>query len=71
MNWHLIRMIIGCIVPLLLIFILPLLGIAGKFSILFFIVVMFACHLLMARGHGDHSDSEPHHRSHLTKEDIK
>ena len=49
-------MIIGCTVPLLLIFLLPLFGITGNYSILIFIVAMFACHLLMPMHHGKHDN---------------
>ena len=56
MKKHLIWMIIGCTVPLLLIFLLPLFGISGNYTILIFIVAMFACHLLMPMRHGDHNE---------------
>ena len=49
--WH----IVGCGLPLLLIFIAPALGISDNLSIFLFIVLMFACHLMMLRGHGAHS----------------
>ena len=55
MGKHTIWMIIGCTVPLLLIFLLPLFGITGNYSFLIFIVFMFACHLLMPMHHGRHS----------------
>ena len=69
MNKHTFWMIIGCTVPLLLIFLLPLFGITGNYSILIFIVAMFACHLLMPMHHGKHdSHSETNktdsHESH-------
>lgn len=54
--------IAGCVLPLLLIFLLPLFGV-GEGAILFvFIVVMFGCHLLMMGGHrhGDASDMRGH-----------
>ena len=50
-------MVIGCIVPLLLIFLLPLFGISGNYTILIFIVAMFACHLMMMGRHGHHQHS--------------
>jgi len=40
-------MIIGCILPLLLIFLAPALGLSSNTSLFIFIVIMFACHLLM------------------------
>ena len=52
MGRHLFWMIIGCTVPLLLIFLLPLFGITGDYSFFIFIVAMFACHLLMPMHHG-------------------
>ena len=67
MNKHTFWMIIGCIVPLLLIFLLPLFGITGNYSILIFIVAMFACHLLMPMHHHDnHSETNKtdSHESH-------
>lgn len=50
--WHLI----GCLLPLLIIFLLPLLGIGQGFTLFVFIVLMFGCHLLMMRGHGNGSN---------------
>ena len=68
MKGHGLWMILGCVVPLLLSFILPLLGLSGNVGTLLFIVLMFACHLLMMRGHGAHRNSsdtrEGHHGSH-------
>lgn len=40
-------MIIGCTLPLLLIFFVPALGLNSNRSTFIFIVAMFACHLLM------------------------
>lgn len=54
MNKHTILMLIGCILPLLLIFLLPVFGINGNFALLILIVLMFSCHLLMPMGHGKH-----------------
>lgn len=54
MNRHGFWMIIGCTVPLLLIFLLPLFGISGNYSFFIFIVAMFACHLLMPSHQGGH-----------------
>lgn len=53
---HIFWMIIGCIVPLLLIFLLPLFGVTGNYSILIFIVAMFACHLMMPMHHSSHDE---------------
>lgn len=51
MGKHTFWMIIGCTVPLLLIFLLPLFGITGNYSFLIFIIAMFACHLIMPMHH--------------------
>lgn len=52
---HTLKMLIGCLVPLLLIFLLPYFGVTEEWSIFLFIVFMFGCHLFMMRGH-DHGD---------------
>lgn len=59
MKKHIIWMIIGCGLPLLLIFFAPALGIRGDLSLFIFIIIMFACHLMMPMHHSDHvSDSD-------------
>ncbi|MCJ8163380.1 hypothetical protein MKJ04_00900 [Pontibacter sp. E15-1] len=52
MKKHLLWMIIGCTLPLLLIFLAPALWLSGNVSLFIFIIVMFACHLLMPMHHG-------------------
>lgn len=52
MNKHIILMLIGCVLPLLLIFLLPLVGISGSVPVFIFVLVMFLCHLLMPMHHG-------------------
>ena len=54
MNKHVIMMLIGCTLPLLLIFILPVFGISGNIPLFIVILAMFSCHLLMPMGHGKH-----------------
>jgi quinol-cytochrome oxidoreductase complex cytochrome b subunit len=55
MNKHTLWMLIGCILPLVLVFILPLFGFSvGIYP--FFILAMFACHLFMMRGHHSPAD---------------
>lgn len=44
---HIIAMIAGCVLPLLLILMAPLMGIRGNWPIFFFVAAMFVCHLLM------------------------
>lgn len=57
---HTTKMVIGCLLPLLLIFLLPYFGVTEGWGIFLFIVFMFGCHLFMMRGHdhGDHEDCE-------------
>ena len=62
-------MIIGCTVPLLLIFLLPLFGITGNYSFLIFIVAIFACHLLMPMHHGSHKHNYHKENSEPLKKD--
>ncbi|MCL7489683.1 MAG: hypothetical protein M8357_16065 [Desulfobulbaceae bacterium] len=50
---HSLKMVIGCLVPLLLIFLLPYFGITEGWGVFLFIVFMFGCHLFMMGGHGD------------------
>lgn len=56
---HTIRMLIGCLLPLALIFLLPLFGVGSGLTLLLFIVLMFACHLMMGgHGHSAHNHQE-------------
>ena len=69
MKRHDFWMIIGCVLPLLLIFILPLVGITGGTSLFLLMVVVFGSHLLMMRGHGRGHDERAsreadHHGTH-------
>lgn len=48
---HTWKMLAGCLAPLLLIFVLPLFGVDESVSIWLFVILMFACHLFMMRGH--------------------
>ncbi|PAW95159.1 hypothetical protein CKK33_17305 [Mucilaginibacter sp. MD40] len=69
MNKHLFWMIIGCTVPLLLIFLLPLFGITGNYSFLIFIVLMFGCHFMMMGRHSKHYHSSAQQGQDQPKED--
>lgn len=57
-------MVLGCGLPLLLIFFLPAVGITGNLTVFTFIVLMFAVHLLMPMRHGGHTHG-------LTDENLK
>jgi hypothetical protein len=61
MKNHMLPMIIGCVVPMLLIFILPAFGVSGGVTLVIFIVSMFACHFLML---GHHHGGEDHDEKH-------
>lgn len=52
-NNHALRMVLGCALPLLLVFVLPLLGFKGDYGVFFLVVMIFVCHLGMMRHHGD------------------
>ena len=55
MKKHEILMLIGCTLPLLLIFLLPVFGITDNvFLILLFLVLMLLCHLFMPMNYGRH-----------------
>ncbi len=60
MKKHTLWMIIGCGLPLLLIFFAPALGIGSGTSLFIFILAMFACHLLMPM-HGGHKHNQGGH----------
>jgi hypothetical protein len=68
MNKHIIWMIIGCAVPLLLIFLAPALGLSSNLSLLIFIIVMFGCHLLMPMHHGGHEEHRDKEGQHFSDE---
>lgn len=53
---HILWMVLGCTLPLLLLFFAPALGLNTSISIFIFMLAMFACHLLMPMHH-----EEPRH----------
>jgi hypothetical protein len=54
---HNILHILGCLIPISLIFILPALGFGSGITFTVFLILMFACHLFMMGGHshGSHA----------------
>jgi len=58
---HILRMIAGCMLPFLLIFFLPSLGISDGATLMIAIVLMFACHLFMMPSHHTGAPHEHHH----------
>lgn len=67
MKKHTLWMIIGCGLPLLLIFFAPALGLGSDVSLFIFIIAMFACHLLMPMHHGGHGHSHNEKNTKNTK----
>lgn len=59
---HELKMLLGCLLPILLIFILPLFGVSDTVAVFIFIVLMFACHLGMM-GHHKHGSGHKHSTS--------
>ncbi len=55
---HMLWMMLACTVPLLVILLLPLLGITGKYNALIFVIVMFAAHIWMMKGHNHKSSGK-------------
>ncbi|SFN40028.1 hypothetical protein SAMN04487989_101187 [Bizionia echini] len=68
-NNHWIWMLIGCGLPLLLIFLAPSFGIGGGSSLFIFIIFMFACHLFMP--HGSHRHGGHNHSQHKQNDETK
>lgn len=64
---HMLLMLIGCLLPLMLIFLAPLFGITGDWPLLLFIVAMFAVHLLMPMHHARLPDRQGGHGHHHTE----
>lgn len=63
---HTLRMLLGCLLPLLLIFLLPLFGLGEGITLFVALVLMFACHLLMIGGHS--GGGHPHENNHKTEQ---
>ncbi|SMO89675.1 hypothetical protein [Fodinibius sediminis] len=61
MSKHTLWMIIGCGVPLLLLFFAPLLGLSSSLTFFLFVAAMFACHILMI-GHHRKGSGHQHHQ---------
>jgi len=48
---HTLKMLIGCVLPFLLVFLLPAFGVSDSVTFFIFFLLMFGCHLLMIGGH--------------------
>ena len=59
---HYWRMLLGCMIPILMIFALPLFGVSEGVTLTVFLVLMLGCHLLMvpnhSLGHNDHQQQK-------------
>tara|TARA_R110002096_G_scaffold241250_1_gene433166 strand:+ start:1197 stop:1484 length:288 start_codon:yes stop_codon:yes gene_type:complete len=70
-NNHWIWMVIGCGLPLLLIFFAPALGITGYNGLFAFIILMFAVHLFIPHGgHGGHGGNKNDSQNHSGHNDT-
>lgn len=48
---HLLMHVLGCALPLLAVFLLPIFGVGSETALFVFIVLIFGCHLFMFRAH--------------------
>jgi hypothetical protein len=58
MKNHGLWMIIGCVLPFLLIYILPAFGVSSQGAFVVFIILMFACHFMMLGHHHGGEDAD-------------
>lgn len=65
MGKHALWMLVGCIVPVLILFLLPALGLSSDIAIAAFFVLMMGCHLMHGAIHksGQQNSHEPHAHS--------
>lgn len=68
MRNHWLLMLLACLAPILLIFLLPLFGVTTDFTFFLFLVIFFIAHLFMMRGHS-HSRSGNHRYESQDKND--
>lgn len=59
---HNLRMLLGCMLPLILLFLLPLVGVGSGMTLFVFLILMFMCHLMMIGGHEKHQKAHQHSR---------
>lgn len=60
MKNHALMMLIGCGLPMLLLFILPGFGVSRETTVIIFMVLMMGCHLMHFKhmGHDEHCDDD-------------
>ena len=59
MKTHFIWMILGCGLPILLLFFLPAFGVDNEVSVFGFLILMFGCHLIHLGMH-QNGTTHPH-----------
>ncbi len=60
---HFWRMLLGCMIPIAMIFVLPLFGVSEGVTLAAFLVLMLGCHLLLVPSHQPvHSDRDHQHK---------
>lgn len=66
MNRHALWMLIGCVLPVLLIFLLPAFGVSNNVTLVVFVALMFACHFFMPghHHHGGNDNEQSDHQHH-------
>lgn len=69
MNNHMLWMVLGCVLPLLFIFLAPWMGIGDGSSLFLFIIFMFAIHLFIP--HGGHKQKGHDHSAKKDFDDEK
>lgn len=69
MKNHALMMLIGCGLPMLLLFILPGFGVSQEATILIFIVLMMGCHLMHFKGMGHDEHCNGDHSKHGGEDD--
>ena len=55
-----LRMIVGCIFPLVAVFLLPLIGVSDGVGLLLLLTLIFSCHLIICGHRSTSHDEEPH-----------
>lgn len=60
---HSLLHLLGCIVPIFLLFLLPVFGVSSGVTFTVFIVLMLGCHLFMMGGHSHDSEANVKERS--------
>ena len=64
MGKHAVWMIAGCIVPVLMLFLLPALGLSSDIAIAAFFVLMMGCHLMHGAIHKSSQHTPDRLRAH-------